>query len=65
VLGERMLESSLAGVRAEPPLGLLGGQVFSLGGSQTWDDSGEFIFGLDYALEAVRRKGDRSIGAYR
>jgi hypothetical protein len=65
VLGERLLESSLGSVSAEPPLGLLSGQVFSLGGSQTWDDSGEFIFGLDYALEAVRRKGDRSIGAYR
>ena len=59
VLGERMLDSSLAGVRTAPPLGLLGGQVFSLGGSQSWDDSGEFIFGLDYALEAVNRADDR------
>ena len=53
-LGERMLESSLGHVRAQPPLGMLEGQVHSLGGSQTWDDSGEFIFGLDFALEAVR-----------
>ena len=53
-LGERMLESSLAHVRTQPPLGMLEGQVHSLGGSQTWDDSGEFIFGLDFALEGVR-----------
>jgi hypothetical protein len=52
-LGERMLESSLEEVRAKPPLGKLGGQVHSLGGSHEWDDSGEFIFGLDFALEAV------------
>jgi unsaturated chondroitin disaccharide hydrolase len=58
-LGERMLESSLEQVSARPPLGMLGGQVFSLGGSQTWDDSGEFIFGLDFALEAVGRADRR------
>jgi unsaturated chondroitin disaccharide hydrolase len=58
-LGERMLRTSLAQTSATPPLGLLGGQVFSLGGIQEWDDRGEFIFGLDYGLEAVRRAGDR------
>ncbi len=58
-LGERLLDSSLAAARSEPPLGRLDGQVFSLGGSQTWDDSGEFVFGLDFGLEAVRRAGDR------
>jgi unsaturated chondroitin disaccharide hydrolase len=58
-LGERMLDSSLAAVGRRPPLGLLDGQVFSLGGSQTWDDSGEFIFGLDFALEAVSRADAR------
>lgn len=52
-LGERMLGSALRNARTSPPLGMLGGQVHSLGGSQVWDDSGEFIFGLDYALEAV------------
>lgn len=58
-LGERMLGSALAQVRTRPPLGMLGGQVHSLGGAQSWDDSGEFIFGLDFALEAVRRANDR------
>ena len=52
-LGERMLGASLQHVRTQPPLGMLEGQVHSLGGSQTWDDSGEFIFGLDFALEGV------------
>ena len=37
-----------------PPLGFLGLQVYTLGGRAEWDDEGEFIFGLDYALEAVR-----------
>jgi len=54
-LGERLLDNSLAQAGKTPPLGLLGGQVFSLGGVKTWDDRGEFVFGLDYALEAVRR----------
>jgi hypothetical protein len=58
-LGERMLASSLEQVSAQPPLGMLSGQVFSLGGSQSWDDSGEFIFGLDFALEAVNQADDR------
>jgi unsaturated chondroitin disaccharide hydrolase len=58
-LGERMLASSLEQVSDRPPLGMLGGQVFSLGGSQSWDDSGEFIFGLDFALEAVGRSDRR------
>jgi unsaturated chondroitin disaccharide hydrolase len=53
-LGERILEASLRSVRATPPLGFLGSQVYTLRGRHAWDDSGEFIFGLDYALEAVR-----------
>jgi unsaturated chondroitin disaccharide hydrolase len=52
-LGERMLDASLGAVQARPPLGFFGGQVFSFGGASPWDDSGEFIFGLDYALEAI------------
>ena len=52
-LAERMLAASLARASARPPLGFLAGQVFSLGGSARWDDSGDFIFGTDYALEAV------------
>jgi hypothetical protein len=53
-LAESILEASLREVRATPPLGFLGSQVYTLGGRSAWDDSGEFIFGLDYALEAVR-----------
>ena len=58
-LGERMLDAALRSVRRGPPLGLFGGQVFSYGGVSPWDDSGEFIFGLDYALEAVSRAQSR------
>jgi hypothetical protein len=48
-----MLDASLGRVSTEPPLGFLGSQVYSLGGQATWDDDGEFMFGLDYALEAL------------
>jgi unsaturated chondroitin disaccharide hydrolase len=58
-LGERMLDASLAAVRLRPRLGLFGGQVFSLGGVTPWDDSGEFMFGLDFAVEAVRLRAER------
>lgn len=52
-LAERMLGASLAHVRARPPLGYLADQVFARGGHARWDDEGDFIFGTDYALEAV------------
>jgi unsaturated chondroitin disaccharide hydrolase len=58
-LGERLLDSSLRSVRSRPPLGFFDGQVFSLGGVSPWDDSGEFIFGLDYGLEAISLADDR------
>jgi len=48
-----MLRASLTHARRTPPLGFLGDQVYSLGGHRRWDDRGEFLFGLDYALEAV------------
>ena len=54
-LAERMLAASLSHVSARPPLGFLGEQVFALGGSASWDDRGDFVFGTDYALEAVAR----------
>jgi unsaturated chondroitin disaccharide hydrolase len=57
-LGERMLDASLASVRARP-LGLFDGQVFSFGGITPWDDRGEFVFGLDYGLEAIARATGR------
>jgi unsaturated chondroitin disaccharide hydrolase len=52
-LGTRMLHASLEFARRRPPLGFLGSQVYSLGGHARWDDRGEFLFGLAYALEAV------------
>jgi unsaturated chondroitin disaccharide hydrolase len=54
-LARRMLDASLAHVTRVDPIGMLGDQVYSLGGSATWDDRGEYVFGLDYALEAIRR----------
>lgn len=52
-LAVRMRTASLAHVRARPPLGYLADQVFARGGHARWDDEGDFIFGTDYALEAV------------
>ncbi|MEA2474795.1 MAG: unsaturated chondroitin disaccharide hydrolase [Thermoleophilaceae bacterium] len=54
-LGQRMLGASLGRVTRLPPIGMLGDQVYSLGGSSAWDDSGEYAFGLYYALDAIRR----------
>lgn len=53
-LADRMLAASLREVSRRPPIGFLGSQVYSLGGNATWDDSGEFIFGVDFGLEAVK-----------
>jgi unsaturated chondroitin disaccharide hydrolase len=58
-LADRMLAASLGRVRERPPLGFLGDQVFALGASARWDDRGDFIFGTDYALEAVARRDSR------
>lgn len=58
-LGVRLLESSLRHVRRLPPVGMLSDQVYSLGGSATWDDSGEYVFGLHYAFDAIRRERAR------
>jgi hypothetical protein len=55
-LGLRMLRASLTRVRRLPPIGMLGDQVYSLGGGATWDDDGEYAFGLHYAFDAVRRE---------
>jgi hypothetical protein len=52
-LARRMLRASLQLASPNPPLGFLGSQVFTLGRSSAWDDNGEFIFGLNYALEAA------------
>ena len=48
-----LLTASLAQISHLPPLGLLGHQVYGLGGNSSWDDDAELTFGLDYALEAL------------
>jgi unsaturated chondroitin disaccharide hydrolase len=55
-LGLRMLSASLGRVTRLPPIGMLGDQVYSLGGGSTWDDRGEYAFGLHYAFDAIRRE---------
>ncbi len=52
-LARRMLAGTLRHVADTPPLGVLGGQVYTLGGRTSWDDDAELIFGIDYALQAV------------
>jgi unsaturated chondroitin disaccharide hydrolase len=58
-LGARMLDGSLGRVTRLPPIGMLGDQVYSLGGASTWDDRGEYAFGLHYAFDAIRRERER------
>ena len=52
-LSRRMLGGALRYASARPPLGLLRGQVLNerAGG---WADGGELMFGVTYALEALR-----------
>lgn len=59
-LGARMLDAALRHASRRPPLGLLGHQVYTLGGETRWDDDAELIFGLDYALEAVAARERRT-----
>ena len=53
-LGVRMLNASLGHVSGTAPLGFLDRQVGTLGGPP-WDDRAELVYGLYYALEALRR----------
>jgi hypothetical protein len=53
-LGLRMLSASLGHVSRSAPLGFLDRQVGTLGGAP-WDDRAELVYGLYYALEALRR----------
>jgi len=60
-LGRRMLAAALAHARTQPPLGLLGAQVLNEHGDGCWCNGGELIFGVSYALEALRGEAaDRS-----
>lgn len=56
-LARRMLDAALAHVSRDEPVGYLGRQVYTLGGDQTWDDDAELVFGLSYALEAIKLAG--------
>ena len=53
-LAQRMLSGALTSVRRLDPLGFLDDQVGSFGGA-VWDDRAELVYGLRYAIEAVRR----------
>ena len=53
-LGRRMLVAALGRTSVEPPLGFLGSQVLNERGHGCWCNGGELIFGLTYALEALR-----------
>jgi len=53
-LADRMLSGALVSVRRSSPLGFLDDQVGSFGGA-VWDDRAELVYGLRYAMEAVRR----------
>ena len=55
-LGRRMLSAVLDHARARPPLGLLDSQVLNEHILGCWCDGGELIFGVAYALEALRLK---------
>jgi hypothetical protein len=52
-LADALVTAALSRVRSRPPLGFLGDQVYTYGGSWDWDEDAELVFGLDYALEAV------------
>jgi unsaturated chondroitin disaccharide hydrolase len=53
-LGRRLLRAALRHVSRSVPLGYLGRQVGTFGGHASWDDDAELVYGLRYALEAVR-----------
>jgi hypothetical protein len=53
-VAREILKHSLTHIRTIFPVGILGDQVYTLAGNETWDDDGELVFGLDYALEAIK-----------
>jgi hypothetical protein len=53
-LSHRMLAAALGYASPQPPLGLLRGQVLNQHAHGCWCNGGELIFGLTYALEALR-----------
>ena len=53
-LARRLLSPVLDSVERIAPLGRLAGQVYVRGGPR-WDENAEFMFGIDFALEAAAR----------
>jgi len=53
-LGRRMLSAALARAWTRPPLGFLPDQILNEHGTGCWCNGGELMFGLSYALEALR-----------
>jgi unsaturated chondroitin disaccharide hydrolase len=53
-LAGRMLAAALSRAGTRPPLGFLGSQILNERGHGCWCNGGELMFGLTYALEAVR-----------
>jgi unsaturated chondroitin disaccharide hydrolase len=53
-LGRTMLDASLAHAASNPPLGFLGSQVLNGRRHGCWCNGNELIFGVSYALEALR-----------
>lgn len=53
-LGRRLLRAALRYVSQSLPLGFLDQQVGTFRGRTSWDAGAELVFGLRYALEAVR-----------
>ncbi|MBJ7353266.1 MAG: glycoside hydrolase family 88 protein [Thermoleophilaceae bacterium] len=59
VVAGQLLKNSLKQIRKIFPVGILGDQVYTLAGRETWEDDGELVFGLDYALEAIKLARER------
>ena len=59
-LAWRLLAPVLDRVERLAPLGRLDGQVYAYGGPK-WDENAEFLFGIDFTLEAVARLRARGV----
>ncbi len=53
-LGRTMLGASLAHAASNPPLGFLGSQMLDGRHHGCWCNGSELIFGVSYALDALR-----------
>ena len=53
-----ILQDSLSHFRKIAPVGILGDMTYTLLGRESWDDESEMIFGLNYALEAIKLSRD-------